>query len=236
MTKPSLLVVVLAAALAAPSGVSDPKSYTGIQKPVAAEPAEISGSAIVPAARAHHSHAGPVSTRAIDQRYIRLRADASAGRRADTPRLISGSNYAGPADPTNPSGLAICNPAVLRALGMAWSSSFLASHRPPVSENNKVEYGFAIDADPAAHLLAIGSMGISDLTGNRPNELMICISSHTIATVHTHNIGTYSAPSATDAAGDLPAFVKSQFHLYVTIPGTGTYAEVDLQKACNARL
>jgi hypothetical protein len=75
-------------------------------------------------------------------------------------------------------------------------------------------------------------METSDLTGSKPNELMIPVNAETVATMHTHNVGARPTPSAADAAGDLPAFVRSQFHLYVTIPGTGTYTEIDFDKAC----
>ena len=166
------------------------------------------------------------------QRCIHLRADARNAPVTTPPHLDQSSDYAGPADPSTASRLAICNPQVRRAIDLAWGSSMLASHRPPISVNDKTEYGFAIQADSATHLLSVGSMETSDLTGNRPNELTIPVNADTIATVHTHNIGARPTPSAADVGGDLPAFVRSQFHLYVTIPHTDTFAEVDVHKAC----
>src|SRR5579863_5627913 len=68
----------------------------------------------------------------------------------------------------------------------------------------------------------------SDHTDGRPNELEIPVTENTIATVHTHNTGARSTPSAADVKRDLPGFVKSQSYIFVTIPGTNHYAMVEL--------
>jgi hypothetical protein len=168
------------------------------------------------------------------KRYAQLHADVEERNVASAPRLAAYPDYTGPADPWDPSRPAICNPEVRHALDNAWIGSSQAAHRPPFSANDKVEYGFAIQVQSGTSRLAVAPMHSSDLTGSKPNELTIPVDEETIATAHTHNIGARPTPSAADAAGELPAFVRSQFYLYVTIPGTGTYAAIDINRVCAA--
>jgi len=165
------------------------------------------------------------------RRSIRLHAVRLASPATAQPRLDSDSAYVGPPDPLDPSIPLICNPAVRRAVDLAWESSIQAAHRPPAEVNDKVEFGFAIDAKIGC-TLRIEPMQSSDLTDRKPNELEIPVSQATIATVHTHNTGVRSTPSATDVRSELPAFVKSQSRLFVTIPGTSHFAEIELKKVC----
>ncbi len=162
---------------------------------------------------------------------LRLRADRLSQPAALEPSLDSESDYAGPSDPSNPSSPLICNAEVQRAVNNAWSFSVQAAHRPPTEFNNKVEFGFAINVNDTS--LVIEHMRTSDRTDGRPNDLNIPVAENTVATVHTHNIGARSTPSAADVKSDLPAFVKSQSYLYVTIPGTNHYAMVELNRVCN---
>jgi hypothetical protein len=167
-------------------------------------------------------------------RLSHLRSDLPDGGMRALPRLAFSSDYQGPVDPADPSRLAICNPQVRRALNVAWGESVQAAHRAPVSINDKVEYGFAIQLNNATHALAVQEIETSDMTGNKPNELVIAVNDETIATVHTHNLGARPTPSAADVASELPAFVKSQFYLYVTIPGTSTYSQINLNEVCGS--
>jgi len=146
--------------------------------------------------------------------------------------LDSESDYVGPSDPANPSKPLICNLAVRKAIDSAWSSSVQAAHRPPTEFNSKVEFGFAINANSENNSLELERIQTSDRTDSRPNELKIPVTENTIATVHTHNTGARSSPSATDVKSYLPAFVKSDSYVFVTIPGTNRYAEVELKKVC----
>lgn len=164
---------------------------------------------------------------------LKLRADRLSQSENQGPSFDPESDYAGPFDPTNPSSLLICNPQVRRAVDAAWSSSVQAAHRPPTAVNDKVEYGFAINVKDENKSLTIDRMQTSDRTDRKPNELNIPVSEATIATVHTHNTGARSTPSAADVKSDLPAFVKSQSYVFVTIPGTNHYAEVELNKVCS---
>ncbi len=165
--------------------------------------------------------------------FARLRADVREGTPIAVAYPAKGFDYDGPADPADPSRPAICNHDVRRALDTAWGESLQAAHRDPVSINNKVEFGFAIRVDASMHRLSVQPMQTSDLTGNKPNELTISVDQETIATVHTHNTGARPTPSAADVNSEIPAFVKSQFYLFVTIPGTRTYAAIDLKKVCS---
>jgi hypothetical protein len=163
---------------------------------------------------------------------ILLHADGLSAPAGSQPSLDVDSAYVGPSDPSDPSTPLICNPAVRRAVDRAWGSSALAAHRPPVETNDKVEFGFAIDMRQSDRSLRIGPMQSSDLTDRRPNELEIPVSQATIATVHTHNTGARSTPSAADVKSEIPAFVRSQSRLFVTIPGTSQFAEIELGKVC----
>jgi hypothetical protein len=164
---------------------------------------------------------------------LKLRADRLSQPENQGPSLDSESDYAGPFDPSNPSSHLICNPQVRRAVDAAWSSSVQAAHRPPTAVNDKVEYGFAINVNDENKSLTIDRMQTSDRTDRRPNELNIPVSEDTIATVHTHNTGARSTPSAADVKSDRPAFVKSQSYIFVTMPGTNHYAAVELNKVCS---
>lgn len=142
------------------------------------------------------------------------------------------SGYAGPADPENPSRPVICNPVVRRALDLAWSESSLAAHQPPFLTNDKVEFGFSIKLEKLAHRVSVSRVHTSYRSDGRPNALTISVDEETIATVHTHNLGVRPAPSLADLRMRLPSFVKSQFCLYVTIPGTDSYNSIDLNAVC----
>jgi len=169
------------------------------------------------------------------QRFSHLKVDIRDTNLSTVPLLVFGSDYTGPADPSNPSRPAICNPVVRRAIETVWGQSMLAAHRAPISVNDKVEFGFAIQEHASTQRLAVEAIETSDLTGSKPNELAIPVDAETIATVHTHNVGARATPSAADVASELPTFVKSQFYLYLTIPGTGTYAEIELSRVCPAK-
>lgn len=162
---------------------------------------------------------------------LRVSAYIVSGRRLHEPRLDSLSDYVGPSDPANPSIPLVCNLAVRRAIDSAWSATRLASHRPPVSVNDKVEFGFAVHL-AANQSILIDRMRTSDWTDRKPNELEIPINEATIATVHTHNSGALPTPSAQDVLSPLPAFVKSESYLFVTIPGTERYNRIELNRVC----
>jgi hypothetical protein len=112
-------------------------------------------------------HSVPDRTRTYghEQSFIYLSADEPTARTTAGPRLDRSSGYLGPSNPSDPSHLAICDPEVRRAIDSAWGSSMLASHRPPTAVNDKIEYGFTIQADPESHLVSVGSMVSSGLTG-----------------------------------------------------------------------
>jgi hypothetical protein len=163
---------------------------------------------------------------------VRLRADRLSESKPQEAWLDMESDYTGPSDPMNPAVPLICDPAVQRAIDKAWSSSVQAAHRPPTAINDKVEFGFAINVDIEGKSLLIQPMQTSDLTDRKLNELDIPVGENTIATVHTHNTGARPTPSAADLISGLPGFVKSQFYIFVTIPGTNRYAAVDLKRVC----
>jgi len=146
--------------------------------------------------------------------------------------IASESGYAGPSDPADPKRPLICNPAIRKAMDMAWSSSVLAAHRPPSSLNDKVEFGFAVDASKDGRTVEVKSLQTSNFTDQKLNELHIAIDENTLATVHTHNIGSSPVPSMADMKGPVPTYVKSQFYIYVTIPGEDRFARVELDGAC----
>jgi hypothetical protein len=154
---------------------------------------------------------------------------APAGLR---PMLDVSSRYVGPSDPSSPSRPLICNPVVRRTIDLAWEASVLAAHRPPIEVNNKVEFGFAVDVRESDRSLYVEAMQSSDLTGGKSNELEIPVGEATIATVHTHNTGARPTPSAIDVKSELPAFVRSRCHLFVTIPGTSHFAEIEPKRVC----
>lgn len=178
--------------------------------------------------------ANPLRAGRERQRFSHLHADVRDANLTTASRLVVGSDYAGPVDPSDPSRPAICNPVIRRAIDSVWGRSMLAAHRAPISVNDKVEFGFAIQEHTSTQKLVVEAIETSDLTGSKPNELAIPVDAETIATVHTHNVGARPTPSAADVASELPAFVKSQFYLYVTIPGTGTYAEIEMSRVCPA--
>ncbi len=146
--------------------------------------------------------------------------------------IASDAGYAGPSDPTDPKRPLICNPAIRKAMDIAWSSSVLAAHRPPSSLNDKVEFGFAVDASKDGRTVEVKSLRTSNFTDQKLNELHIAIDENTLATVHTHNIGASPVPSMADMKGPVPTFVKSQFYIYVTIPGEDRFARVEPDGVC----
>ena len=146
--------------------------------------------------------------------------------------IASEAGYAGPSDPTDPKRPLICNPAIRKAMDRAWSSSVLAAHRPPSSLNDKVEFGFAVDASKDGRTVEVKSLRTSNFTDQKLNELHIAIDENTLATVHTHNIGASPVPSMADMKGPVPTFVKSQFYIYVTIPGEDRFARVEPDGVC----
>ena len=146
--------------------------------------------------------------------------------------ITSEAGYAGPSDPADPKRPLICNPAIRKAMDRAWSSSLLAANRPPSSLNDKVEFGFAVDASKDGRTVEVKSLQTSNFTDQKLNELHIAIDENTLATVHTHNIGSSPVPSMADMKGPVPTYVKSQFYIYVTIPGEDRFARVELDGAC----
>jgi hypothetical protein len=179
-----------------------------------------------------NSASATLPVRVTGRSSIRLWTNRLSESKATEPSLDRYAHYVGPSDPSNPSHPLICNPEVRAAIDRAWGSSVQAAHRPPVEVNSKVEFGFAINVNDGSKSLRIDRMETSDYTDGRPNKLEIPLAENTIATVHTHNTGARSTPSAADVESNLPAFVMSQFHLFVTIPGTTHYAAVDLRKVC----
>jgi hypothetical protein len=129
----------------------------------------------------------------------------------------------------------ICNPAIRKAVDRAWSSSVQAAHRPPTSANDKVEFGFAVDASKDGQTIEVKPLQTSNFTDQRLNELHIAIDENSLATVHTHNIGASPIPSRADMEGPIPAFVKSQFYVYVTIPGENRFVQVEPDGVCRAK-
>jgi hypothetical protein len=98
-----------------------------------------------------------------------------------------------------------------------------------------VEFGFAVDASKDGRTIEVKSLQTSNFTDKKLNELHIPIDEDSLATVHTHNIGASPIPSKADMEGPIPAFVKSQFYVYVTIPGKSRFVQVDPDGVCRAK-
>jgi hypothetical protein len=166
---------------------------------------------------------------------IASRADVPTRPQIEHRLLDSEGAYAGPSDSTDPKRPLICNPAIRTAIDKAWSSSVQAAHRPPISVNDKVEFGFAVDASKDGRTVEVKSLQTSNFTDKKLNELHIAIDENTLATVHTHNTGASPIPSKADMEGPIPAFVKSQFFVYLTIPGENRFVQIEPDGVCRTR-
>jgi len=62
--------------------------------------------------------------------------------------------------------------------------------------------------------------------GGKPNELHIKTDDNTIAILHTHGNKALPTPSPGDLKSPVPNFVRSQRDLYVTVPATTTYIQL----------
>jgi hypothetical protein len=140
--------------------------------------------------------------------------------RVPLPLTISAN---GPVDPTYPSRPLFCNKEVQKEFAKAFMKTRNGEGRMGLAEA-----GRSIEFDEGT--LTFGSWATTDFgdgqTDEKANRMYVSKDDHSIAVFHTHGNHARPVPSAKDLQGDVPDFVISQFTVYVTIPGTGTYVQL----------
>lgn len=129
----------------------------------------------------------------------------------------------GPADPTDPSRPLFCNKEVQKQFALAFMKTRNGEDRMGLAEA-----GRSIDLHDGK--IAFGLWSTTNFgdgqNGERANRMYVPKDEHSIAVFHTHGNRARPVPSAKDLQGDVPDFVISQFAVYVTLPGTGSYVEL----------
>jgi RHS repeat-associated protein len=131
-----------------------------------------------------------------------------------TPR---GVVYGNPRDPSNPGHALIDNSIVQRASGQAFMTTQNGTARSGLAEA-----GFAIEYSDGTIWIAYR---VDSVNGDgKPNQLHIKTDANTIAIMHVHGNKADPIPSPGDRDPDaqVPDFVRSQYAVYVTIPGVST--------------
>jgi len=144
-----------------------------------------------------------------------------SAKRTQSPLTVTTN---GPADPTNPARPLFCNKDVQKEFGRAFMKT-----RNGEARMGLAEAGRSIELSEGA--IVFGPWAATDLDDGeneeRANRMNIARDGSTIAFFHTHGNNARPVPSARDLGGDVPDFVISRFAIYVTIPGTNTYLQLD---------
>jgi hypothetical protein len=131
----------------------------------------------------------------------------------------------GPVDPTNPSRPLFCNKDVQKQFREAFMKTRNGEERMGLAEA-----GRSVDFKDGT--ISFGSWATSAIndgeTDERANRMNLLRDDSSIAVFHTHGNNARAVPSAADLKADVPNFVISRFALYVTIPGTSSYVQLDL--------
>jgi RHS repeat-associated protein len=125
----------------------------------------------------------------------------------------------GPEDPTNPGHPLSQNPVVKKASDEAFMKTTNGQARSGLAEA-----GFAIDYKDGK--ISIVNKVDSVNSDKKANELQITTDENTKAILHTHGNSALPTPSPGDLKSPVPNFVRSQRDLYVTVPGTDTYIQL----------
>ena len=126
----------------------------------------------------------------------------------------------GPADPTNPSQPLFKNKDVQKHSDDAFARTTNGKARDGLAEA-----GFAIDYKNGK--ISFGPR-VDSVTSDKPaNGLQIPVDPYTIAVLHTHGDSAIPTPSGGDENSPVPNFVRSQSALYVTVPHTNTYIQLE---------
>jgi RHS repeat-associated protein len=149
-----------------------------------------------------------------------VRSDGSV---AGVIALAGGSTYdsskTGPADPTNPTQPLHMNPIVIKAGDEAFMKTMNGTARGGLAEA-----GFSIQNKPSGITIAYKVDTVH--SSGPPNKLALTTDNFTIALYHTHGNKAKAVPSADDMLSSKPNFVRSQSHLYVTVPNTRTIIQL----------
>ena len=125
----------------------------------------------------------------------------------------------GPEDPTNPGHPLSQNSVVKKASDEAFMKTTNGQARSGLAEA-----GFAIDYKDGK--ISIVNKVDSVNSDKKANELQITTDENTKAILHTHGNSALPTPSPGDLKSPVPNFVRSQRDLYVTVPGTTTYIQL----------
>ena len=132
----------------------------------------------------------------------------------------------GPEDPTNPGKPLSQNPVVKKASDEAFMATTNGQARSCLAEA-----GFAIEYKDGK--ISIANRVDSVYSDKPANELQIKTDANTIAILHTHGNIALATPSLPtrgkpgDVSSRVPNFVRSQSALYVTVPSTKTYIQLE---------
>ncbi len=126
----------------------------------------------------------------------------------------------GPEDPTHPGHQLSKNKEVRKQAARA-----LARTNNGQARDGLAEAGFRIDK-------INGKLVLGDILDNvhdtgPATEIHIPITNSTIAIMHSHGVRGVPTPSALDRASRVPNFVRTPTMLYVTVPGTDTFIQLE---------
>ena len=146
-------------------------------------------------------------------------AAVQAGQRAqNTNQQKYDASKTGPEDPTNPGKPLYQNSVVKNASNRAWMKTANGT-----AGGGQAEAGFSIENKDGK--ISVGPMVMS-VNSDVKNKLNIPVDDYTIAVFHTHGNELAPTPGPADWNKTFPNFIRSQYELLVTVPGTRTYVKL----------